>query len=259
MTAPRLKIIVENNFDKNGLETEHGLAYWIETDAGNIIFDTGSSSIFCRNAAKLGINLKNAKALVLSHGHYDHTGGIPCLAEHGEIPAVYMHPDALLPKYSLKPDIGCHYIGMSDQARKIIRDSKKIIYTTQPQEVLGGFYITGPIPRTTDYEDTGGSFFCDAECTQPDLLTDDQAGYFDTENGISVILGCAHAGVINTLLYIKKLCPTRPITSVIGGMHLKNASQTRIARTLKALHKLNIPTITPLHCTGTAAKKLTLQ
>jgi 7,8-dihydropterin-6-yl-methyl-4-(beta-D-ribofuranosyl)aminobenzene 5'-phosphate synthase len=105
----------------------------------------------------------------------------------------------------------------------------------------------------TDFEDTGGSFFLDHACQQPDPLTDDQAIYFDTTQGTVVVLGCAHAGVINTLYYVRQLTHDRPVHAVLGGMHLINASSERLQWTIEQLRKLGVERLGPAHCTGTAA------
>ena len=119
--------------------------------------------------------------------------------------------------------------------------------------MLDGLTVTGPIPRTTDFEDSGGSFFLDRACQQPDPLTDDQAIYFDTTRGTVVLLGCAHAGVINTLRYVRQLTKDRPIHAVLGGMHLVSASAERLGRTIEELRAMGVERLGPSHCTGPVA------
>ena len=129
----------------------------------------------------------------------------------------------------------------------------KVIETTQPTEIVRGLFATGPVPRKADCEQTSGPFFLDRACRQPDPLADDQALFFDTAPGIVALLGCAHAGVVNTLSYVQHLTNGRPIYAVIGGMHLRNASQERIESTLSAIEQMNIRCLRPAHCTGTRA------
>ena len=119
---------------------------------------------------------------------------------------------------------------------KAVRDSRnRLIATTQPTTVFNGLTATGPVPRLTDFEDTGEPFFLDEACVQPDPLEDDQSVFFDTTEGTVVLLGCAHSGIINTLRYIHQLTDSRPIRTVIGGMHLIGASPHRIERTVEEL------------------------
>ena len=93
----------------------------------------------------------------------------------------------------------------------------------------------------------------DPDCTRGDLLTDDQAMFFESADGTVVLLGCAHAGVINTLHYITELTDNRPISAVMGGMHLLNASPERIDRTVESLRRFDVDLLGPSHCTGMAA------
>jgi 7,8-dihydropterin-6-yl-methyl-4-(beta-D-ribofuranosyl)aminobenzene 5'-phosphate synthase len=114
-------------------------------------------------------------------------------------------------------------------------------------------WVTGPVPRENTFEDTGGPFFVDATCQIRDPLEDDQALFFDTDEGTVVLLGCAHAGIVNTLSYIRQLTEERPIAVVLGGMHLLSASPERIAHTLEYLAALGKPRLGPAHCTGLKA------
>ena len=113
--------------------------------------------------------------------------------------------------------------------------------------------LTGAIPRANAYEDTGGPFFTDEQGREPDELLDDQAAFFETEAGTVVILGCAHAGIINTVWYIRSLTSNRPIHAIMGGMHLLHASPQRMEFTIAELTRLQVGCLMPCHCTGAAA------
>ena len=244
-----------NNTASDGLECEHGLSLWIEFNGKYILFDTGQTDIVKKNAGQLGVNLANTDAVILSHGHYDHTGGIPSVFGVAPKATLYLHPEAMGPKFSRKSS-KTRMIGMSKSAKEVVQtlvDNEKVVWTEQPTEAFHGLFITGPIPRETIFEDTGGDFYLDESCIKPDELTDDQTVYFRTEKGLAVLLGCAHSGVINTLDHIIKLTGENRIFSVIGGMHLKNASVARIEKTIIALRKYNIQKFIPLHCTGQGA------
>ena len=109
------------------------------------------------------------------------------------------------------------------------------------------------IRRITDYEDVGGPFFLDALRSEPDPLLDDQALFFESKQGLVVILGCAHAGVVNTLHHIMDLTGQKQFFAILGGMHLGSASPKRIARTLEAFQIHEVAHIGPAHCTGSKA------
>ncbi|HBO43225.1 MAG TPA: hypothetical protein DD670_04680 [Planctomycetaceae bacterium] len=143
---------------------------------------------------------------------------------------------------------------MSPDAARAIRDSRhRWIATERPTVVVEGLTVTGPVPRSNDFEDTGGPFFLDEACSQPDPLDDDQSLFIETSEGIVVLLGCAHSGVVNTLHYIRRLTGNQPIRAVIGGMHLVGASTRRIERTIEELRPLCVERLAPAHCTGTPA------
>jgi 7,8-dihydropterin-6-yl-methyl-4-(beta-D-ribofuranosyl)aminobenzene 5'-phosphate synthase len=124
------------------------------------------------------------------------------------------------------------------------------VLVTEPTRLTDRLWLTGPVPRRTDFEDTGGAFFLDEACTRPDPLADDQAVFVETSFGTVVILGCAHAGIINTLWRIRELTGNRPIHTVIGGTHLVNASPERLDRTVAELRRLDIQRLLTCHCTG---------
>jgi 7,8-dihydropterin-6-yl-methyl-4-(beta-D-ribofuranosyl)aminobenzene 5'-phosphate synthase len=117
-------------------------------------------------------------------------------------------------------------------------------------EIAPGVCATGPIPRSVSSEDAGGAFFCDATCQMADPLTDDQSVFIRTTLGLVVVLGCAHAGVINTLNWIDHLQPGVPVQALLGGTHLGQASPERLAYTLDALRGKSISRLHPDHCTG---------
>ena len=129
-----------------------------------------------------------------------------------------------------------------------------ITWTSSPTRIADGVWVTGAIPRNNNFEDTGGPFFLDPECQQPDLIEGDQALWVHTAKGIVVILGCAHAGVVNTLDYIARLTGVQTFHAVVGGMHLVNAEQMRLLRTLEALKHYRIQKLGPCHCTGSQAE-----
>ncbi|MBT3191466.1 MAG: MBL fold metallo-hydrolase [Verrucomicrobia bacterium] len=268
MNTLRLTVLVENTTRRQGLMAEHGLALWIEAGDKQILFDAGQSGVLRHNAGQLGINLGAADAIVLSHGHYDHTGGLAAMplteasrrvCRNGEDKTgvqpvrVFGHEQAFTDKYSRRPGQAARDIGMARYTRQTLQTATALTLTDAPTEIGEGISVTGPIPRHTDFEDVGGPFFKDEACREPDDLIDDQAAFVDTSNGIVIILGCAHSGIINTLRYVRELLPKRPIHTVIGGTHLVTANEVRIRRTVEALREFEIQRLIPLHCTGFAA------
>ncbi len=249
-----ITVLVENSVQGRELMAEHGLAFHIQAGANTMLFDTGQSGLVLSNARGLGMDLSRLRAIALSHGHYDHTGGLRAVRDIAPDAQLYTHPGALGPHFTRNPDGTTRNLGMSKRTREsILAGAQPFCPTTGPTEVLSGVFLTGEIPRITDFEDVGGPFVLDDAGRDPDPILDDQALFFDTQRGVAVILGCAHAGVLNTMRYIQQLTNGRPIHTVVGGMHLLNATTERIVRTAEALRELGVQRIGPAHCTGIAA------
>lgn len=245
----KITVLVENTTRKRGLLAEHGLSLLIEYGRIQILFDTGQGLALRHNAEKLQVDLKPVDEVVLSHGHYDHTGGLRFALNGMNCPRLYAHPEAFSLKYAHNADGSAREVGMTAGNKITAGELAEIIFTDEKMRIADGLFLTGPIPRTTAFEDTGGAFFTDADCTEPDSLPDDQALFIDTSRGTIVILGCAHSGVINTLRYVQTLTDNRPIHTVIGGMHLINAGAERMERTVEELRRFNLQRLIPCHCT----------
>ncbi len=244
----RITTLVENTASDPKLLAEHGLSFWIEYGDKKILFDTGQSNILIQNAKTLGINLSEADAIILSHGHYDHTGGLAAVLDIAAKAKIYLHPAAIEPKFSRKAS-GAESIGMPEDAKKVIRD-REVIWTETPTQIFPGVIVTGQVPRINNFEDVGGAFFLDESCRKPDELLDDQTLFIETAKGLVIIFGCAHAGVVNTLHLIADLSGKKQFYAVLGGMHLLRASEERIERTETVFRQYNLQRIGPAHCTG---------
>jgi 7,8-dihydropterin-6-yl-methyl-4-(beta-D-ribofuranosyl)aminobenzene 5'-phosphate synthase len=236
---------------------EHGLAFWIEAGAEQVLFDTGQTpEVLLRNADRLGIDLTAADAVVLSHGHYDHTGGLGEILRSTDGVRVFIHPGALARRFSRRRDGTVQEVGIPPEINEdfLRAHTASLNFSCGATLVTKGCWATGEVPRLNAYEDTGGDFFFDAACNRPDPIPDDQALFFDTRDGLVVVLGCGHAGVVNTLRYVQLLSSGRPIHAVMGGMHLINASEGRVAQTVETLREFDLGLLAPAHCTGARAQ-----
>ncbi|MDD2510563.1 MAG: MBL fold metallo-hydrolase [Syntrophomonas sp.] len=246
-----VSILVENTTPSPSLVGEYGFSALIEVDGRKILFDTGSRNALFNNAENLGIKLEEVEALVISHGHFDHTSAVvPFLQRFGP-KKLYLHPGIftrrfLQGKKGLGPNIGCPF----DQ-EELVENGAKIIFIDSFCEIMPGIFISGEIPRKNSFENTGGNFkIATGHGLVEDKLPDDMALLVDHPEGLIIISGCAHSGMINTIEYLVEKTGRSKMLAFIGGTHLITASEDRLAQTIAALKTINVEKIAVGHCTG---------
>ena len=246
-------VLAENTAQGMGLLGEHGLSLWIETAETCALFDTGQGLVLPHNAERMNVDLDCTDSIVLSHGHYDHTGGLSHALNQAPHARLFLHPSTLVSRFACREGKS-REIGMPAGVREVVNARlSSVIWTKGPTEIAAGMVVTGPIPRRTAFENTGGPFFLDADGKTPDPIEDDQAMWILTRDGLVVLLGCAHAGVVNTLEFIRELTGRRPIRAILGGMHLGSATDERLTRTIESLSQIHVQEMWPCHCTGATA------
>jgi 7,8-dihydropterin-6-yl-methyl-4-(beta-D-ribofuranosyl)aminobenzene 5'-phosphate synthase len=248
-----ITLLVDNKADE-GLVAEHGLALWIDTRDHRILFDTGQGQALAANADKLGIPLEQVGTLVLSHGHYDHTGGVAHVLRCNPTVELFCHPKAVQPRYSTRSG-STRAIHMPTAAMTALDrlPSQRMHWLSEPVKISKDIGLTGPIPRESGFEDAGGPFFLDLAARRKDDIDDDTAMWINTPEGLVICVGCAHAGLINTLNHVQRLSGVSVIHAVIGGFHLQSAKPERIQRTVSELKALAPAAIVACHCTGDKA------
>jgi 7,8-dihydropterin-6-yl-methyl-4-(beta-D-ribofuranosyl)aminobenzene 5'-phosphate synthase len=249
----KITILVDNKAG-DGLIAEHGFSLWIETGGKHILFDTGQGTALEKNSVTLGIDLAATDLLVLSHGHYDHTGGVPTCLRAAANAELYCHPGAVLPRYSLRDGTAKSLQMPPETMLAIDRFPAKRVHWVQHSLVITDTIgLTGPIPRQIACENLSEPFFLDPKGMRPDPIDDDLALWLRTERGLIVCVGCTHAGLENTLDHVQRLNKGVRIRAVIGGFHLLNAEKPQIEQAIAALRILALDQIIPCHCTGERA------
>ena len=250
----QITVLADDHVAAPNLLAEHGLSMLIEADGRRILFDTGQGKVLRGNAGARGIRLSGLDAVVLSHGHYDHTGGLAALLQENSPSAIFVHPAALHPKYAKSDGKPHRSIGIPESSRQALSAvHDRIVWTQSAIEVVPDIWCTGEIPRLPANEQTDTGFFLDADCRDPDPLNDDQALFIETRPGIVVITGCAHAGIVNTLDRVSALTDRDDICMLAGGLHLARATNQQLEASADAIGRRNARVLAPCHCTGMGA------
>lgn len=262
----KLTTLIENHGDKEGvLACEHGLSVLIEGEGFRMLMDTGQSGAFYENAEKMGLSLADLDCLLLSHAHYDHTGGLFRLINRGSMPKkVYVGRHFFRKCYHRKADGHMKFIGMKFD-RQILHELGVPVeeICTDSLDIAGGVTLYRNFEQITDYEKLNPDFFYQEEdsvcapfgrCADslnyiPDSFEDETAVALETGEGLFVVAGCSHPGIVNILTTISARSG-RKICGVIGGTHLVDADETRVRKTAEDFKKLGIRYVGVSHCTG---------
>ncbi|MBI9063974.1 MAG: MBL fold metallo-hydrolase [Marinilabiliaceae bacterium] len=234
----KLSILTENTAGGK-FKAEHGLSYLIEYDEQKILFDTGHSDVFIKNASQLGIDIQSAvDTVVLSHGHWDHGDGLRYI----ENKTLITHPGAFIKRYRRN---GQQNIGLAISNDELGKKFN-VITTSNPYSITPNIIYLGSIPRDNNFEAQSTSFVDEKQ--KDDFVPDDSALAIKYNNELVLISGCAHAGICNTIEYAKKVSGLTRIKAVIGGFHLKSANK-QTNKTIDYLRSNSVELLYPSHCT----------
>lgn len=254
----RVTILCENTVSSSlPVLGEHGFAAFIETANGNHLFDTGQGLSLSHNSQYLKKDIPTIKSVFLSHGHYDHTGGLVHVLQVKRPVQVFAHPDIFSKKYATVRTNGQEnkkYVGMQYERDELERRGAQFTLDTVCKEVAEEMYLTGEVPRITEYEKGDARLLVERNgAVLPDPMLDDQSLVIKTERGLLIILGCAHAGLINILKHISAYFEHDGIHTVVGGTHLGFLTDEQLERTIDDLKRFDFKRLGASHCTGAKA------
>ncbi|MBP6941332.1 MAG: MBL fold metallo-hydrolase [Syntrophorhabdaceae bacterium] len=247
-----LTTLSENTAGRPDFMAEWGQSILVQTDGCTVLFDVGGSNVALANADRLGIDLSKIDAIVLSHGHHDHTGGLCDVLKRLGKKRVIGHPDIWDIKYARRPfEDKEAFIGIPFAREELEHLGAFFELTADPVSLSGRVMTTGEVRMTTDFEiiepnllvKEGGEF-------RQDPLADDLALIVRMDQGLLVVLGCAHRGTINTIRHAQKLTGEERVYAVVGGTHLAPASEERIEKTIRELKDIGVQKVGISHCNG---------
>lgn len=258
--------LIENKTDNPGIVAEHGLSVYIETQGKKILFDAGATNLFLQNAARLDIDLAAVDMAVISHGHYDHTGGIPAFHSINPAAPIYIHRNALRISYGMEngeiDSEPCSIMWKDEEMKEL---AASLRFTGGRTDISDNIVITGTVPVPADFMPTG-RFYCEAdrnatpEAYSPEgkaLVSDDmsheQCLVIREPEGLYIFSGCSHRGVVNALNAGKSMFPGERVAALVAGMHLYNAGYEDRTRVTGEIARENMDCVVPVHCTGIEA------
>ena len=253
----RVSIVVDNTVYRPGFLAEWGFAALVEAESGGrvtrLLFDTGSSSeALLHNLGMLGVEASTIDYVVLSHGHYDHTGGLRGFLERAGGKIVVAHPGVFAKKFSLKGG-RLRYIG-SPIALSEAESMAKVVLSRKPLEIFEGAYFLGEIPREGHPEYRDGMYVAGEEGLEEDRLLDDTALAVNVKSlGLVLLTGCGHSGVLNIVRAAQKLTGAK-VFAVVGGLHLMGLAPNDVYSVFDRLDEWGVKAVAPAHCSGTVAK-----
>jgi len=262
----RLTVVVENTAPKgSGLVAEHGLALWLETEGAAVLFDTGASGqALARNAQRLGVPLARAGAVVLSHGHGDHTGGLAMALAAAPEAIVWHGPGCLGERWARRWGV-TKAIGIPAPSRKAAEAATRR-EAAAPVVLPEGLMLSGPVPGSPAAAQRGflaappsrpspGSSSSEPSPRGrvPDPFRDELFALLRTPDGWALITGCCHRGLENTLRHARQLTGGAPVAVVVGGLHLARLPRREWDAAAAAIEAAGTRYVLAGHCTGERA------
>jgi len=261
----KITVICENSVSipvPKGLRAEHGLSFLLE-GKNNILFDTGQFTLV-DNLKRFGKDLQMIDKIILSHGHYDHTGGLEdFLKERDEPISVFLHQAAFQEKVAVGEVLGKKIeipIGFPKNRKKYENLGANFHFVKGYTQLEDNLFTISEIERPADWESSDLRLkIKEAGQVKDDFFTDDLSILLETDSGPVVLLGCAHAGLVEILDDLSEKSGHQEFQAVLGGTHLHSASEDYLHKAVDTLKKYQVKMIAPNHCTGFKAASFLAQ
>ncbi len=215
-----IKALVENTSDSEMYGCEHGLSLYIEMQKHRLLFDVGASPLFFENAEKMGVSISDIDYLVISHGHYDHGGGLRTFLEENSKAKIYIRRQAFEKHYALRQSGGKYEVGLDEG----FDNHPQMVFTSNRDSIDDGLWLFAEVPQKKPQQPSGLVVERQGQIVEDDFVH--EQNLVIEENGkIVLITGCAHQGIVNILEHYSELKGSMP-DAVIGGFHLSNLRGT---------------------------------
>lgn len=240
--------------EHHGLQAEHGLSFWIQSNQFNMLFDVGGGAATIQNAQQMGLDLSTLPVVVCSHSHYDHCGGFPHLLRHSKVGTLVTGPGFFEPKYSFD---GTKYTFLGAPFDHTLLQEQGIAHQVciGLLQLAEGCYVVGNFNRSHPLEEVPKRFVRQTQQgVKPDLFEDEICLVLQTKKGLAVVVGCSHPGILNILQTVVQQLK-QPICTVIGGTHLIEADEERIRHTVSEMQQMGLKLLGLSHCSGEVAER----
>ncbi len=250
--AVEISILVDKTSGRSDFLCEHGLSALVRGPGRTLIFDTGSTpDPLLHNAERLGVDLYAIDGAVISHGHYDHTGGLGALVNIRADLTIYIHPAAFSRRWSELKGQPLRDVSCPHSVAALSKAGARLYFVKAPEKIADWLVLSGPVGGPSN----GPSGFIVKRSDQiiPDVFTDEMFMLIKGHCGWVLLSGCCHRGLHNTLRMAKFLTHDEPISAVVGGLHLQHADQDQMDEVIDVINRYGQPDLYPCHCTGNPA------